>query len=500
MKTRNKIGIRSSILLGVLFFLQLIFCQAVFAADEAVIRDVFVYNNNDFSKMTVVWKTASSARGYVWYKEATATSENDWKFVVSDIAALEHSVEISGLKAETTYFYFITALDGSNTLGKTEIKQFSNVGMQKTDAGKPDLVLKDMYYISSGDAIYPNVLAIKVCNEGTSAFANIQGCVDGKPLIKWEQKGQSSSTINDCGNTTIDAGSCKIYTGNISIAKSGTYEFSAIVDPENSIDEGVGETSNNALSKKIVINLETENKSLPDLVPTSMVVKNATRGEGQGYKYGDLVDVAINIKNEGAAPSGEFVYKISGYNQSADTNISSNVLSLGVGESVSMNTRILWPQDSENDVPMTFAVDTQNSIAESNEENNILAKNIQTKKPSGQVMTESPVLPNIIDEKQELESGINTMVGEIGSRGKFIIFLVGPDLDSIEALKGKVNEIESQITKMQSVLDQIQDENGRNAINEQIDKLKQEKKLVEGLINEQEEKGSMFGWLIKLFR
>lgn len=485
-------------ILFLVVFLQVKIGPVSVAASE-IIKDIYVYTDRDPSSATVVWKTDVNFRGYVWYRETDSVNDNDWNFAVDDQAVKDHAIKLNNLVAGKSYSYYITALDGANMLGQTPIKEFMTLALESTGE-KPDLVFRDVYYTPVSDKYYTGDLVMKVCNEGQADFINTDRCEGdtGANWIRWEWKSYFTSFIQDCGSTVIAAGECKEYSAGVAIDKSGMYEFEAMVDPNNYVDEGNGENSNNALYKKIKINLDSNLK--PDLVPFVFEIKNSNRDSGEGFRYGDLVDITMGVKNDGEGPSGEFTYKVEGYN-SGGSVIRLNVLSLKPGESESYSTRIMWQQDDFQEMVMKLIVDDGNTVEEINENNNVISRTVSIKQVIARNLDNKNKnnAPNIVNQVEQLKDMITPAIERAKKRGKLAIILIGPDYDSIESLRNNIIQLETQISKMKKIIDQIQDESSKEVLNDQINKLQQEKSIIEELIEEQEGKRSLFGWFFKLF-
>ncbi|PIS04592.1 MAG: hypothetical protein COT81_05850 [Candidatus Buchananbacteria bacterium CG10_big_fil_rev_8_21_14_0_10_42_9] len=87
----------------------------------------------------------------------------------------------------------------------------------------------------------------------------------------------------------------------------------------------------------------------------------------------------------------------------------------------------------------------------------------------------------------------------VENRGKFKTFFFGADYKNIGAIRSELATTENHISRLTRVKEQVEDEETKTELDEQIAVLEEAKSQAESFIKENEDKFSIFGWLIKLF-
>lgn len=177
----------------------------------------------------------------------------------------------------------------------------------------------------------------------------------------------------------LDANQSRKITLEYAFPKAGSFTTVANVDSENTVDE-TNESNNLAIQDVTVL------PDLPDLVITSFTILPAQPVQGIEAK------VNIRVKNQGSHAAGPFVVQWKS-DRLAPSGPSTQIASLAAGASVNVAFDYAFP--AAGDYTSVATVDTDKSIAEWNEDNNIaiLAVNVQPSKPD-LVITGIRILPS----------------------------------------------------------------------------------------------------------
>jgi parallel beta-helix repeat protein len=88
----------------------------------------------------------------------------------------------------------------------------------------------------------------------------------------------------------------------------------------------------------------------------------------------------------------------------------------------------------------------------------------------------------------------------IGKRNKLKTFFFGTSEKELDLIKEKIGETEEQISIMENMLSETNMEESRNSISETIENMKTDIEKMNGFIEEEIDRFSLFGWIFRIFR
>ena len=213
---------------------------------------------------------------------------------------------------------------------------------------KPDLRPKNISYVGTPMAGKLACFDLLVQNAGT---AN-----SGSFYVKWSVNGVEVSRSSHlgivAGKSRLDDNASLLYV----FPKAGTYTVSVEVDCNRQITES-NEINNFSETKVIVVSPST------DLEPTAITASATTN-----IKKGQRITFDSGVKNNGAVDSGAFAVKWlvnniqSGYGSHANVPANTTVMN--------GNSQFEYTFNSTGTYTITYQVDADNAVGESNENNN----------------------------------------------------------------------------------------------------------------------------------
>jgi predicted nuclease with TOPRIM domain len=90
-------------------------------------------------------------------------------------------------------------------------------------------------------------------------------------------------------------------------------------------------------------------------------------------------------------------------------------------------------------------------------------------------------------------------INAIQTRNKVKTFLFGTDYKSANELRKEMTATENQIDELNQLKEQIQNENHKVILEDQVQLLEQEKIKLQSFVEDNEDKFSLFGWFVKIF-
>ena len=277
------------------------------------------------------------------------------------------SANISGLTANTTYYFELQASNSAGT--KT-----GSIASFKTSSSLPDLVLTSVSTPSSATVGGQVSISATAKNQGNAA-AGAFGL--GFYLSTGSTISTSSTLIATCSITSLAVGASTTCAGTVNLPSSlgaGTYHGGAIVDYLNQVSES--NESNNTLLASNTLTVTSVQK--PDLVVTSVSIPTSATVGGQ-------VSISATAKNQGNALAGAFglgFYLSTGSTISTSSTLiaTCSITSLAVGASTTCAGTVNLPSSLGAGTYHGGAiVDYLNQVSESNESNNtLLASNTLT--------------------------------------------------------------------------------------------------------------------------
>lgn len=105
----------------------------------------------------------------------------------------------------------------------------------------------------------------------------------------------------------------------------------------------------------------------------------------------------------------------------------------------------------------------------------------------------------VAQEQNQVQEKIVDKIDAIQTRNKVKTFLFGTDYKNVNDLRKEVIATENQIQSLNQLKEQIQNENHKTFLQDQIQLLQQEQTRLQEFLNANENKFSLFGWFVKIF-
>lgn len=105
----------------------------------------------------------------------------------------------------------------------------------------------------------------------------------------------------------------------------------------------------------------------------------------------------------------------------------------------------------------------------------------------------------LAQEQVQAQTEIQGQMVKMETRSKFVKGLVGPDFKAIDNLKAHIERNILRIEALTQLKNEISNEADETALETAIQALINQNTALEERINAEEETGSLFGWLVKLF-
>jgi len=106
----------------------------------------------------------------------------------------------------------------------------------------------------------------------------------------------------------------------------------------------------------------------------------------------------------------------------------------------------------------------------------------------------------IAQEQNKKYEEVEVLVEKIEKRGSFAKFFIGPDFDNIKKAKDSLKENKDKVEELEDLKKQIKDKEELENIEEQISVLKNVESEISEILNREETRFSLFGWLSKLIK
>ncbi len=104
-----------------------------------------------------------------------------------------------------------------------------------------------------------------------------------------------------------------------------------------------------------------------------------------------------------------------------------------------------------------------------------------------------------MEQEESSEKAVEAMESA-EKRNAFITFLFGTDYGSLGQLRSELVTTENHINRLTGAMERASDQMLKDDLQAQIDELQAAKDSVESFVREQENKFSLFGWLVRLFQ
>ena len=105
----------------------------------------------------------------------------------------------------------------------------------------------------------------------------------------------------------------------------------------------------------------------------------------------------------------------------------------------------------------------------------------------------------IAQQQNDSDATVTEAITKVQTRSKIKTFLIGSDYKNLGALRSEIVHTRNRIEQLNRIMADIQNASDTVELQSQIQTLEQEQTRIENFIKEQEDKFSLFGWLIKLF-
>ena len=105
----------------------------------------------------------------------------------------------------------------------------------------------------------------------------------------------------------------------------------------------------------------------------------------------------------------------------------------------------------------------------------------------------------IAQEQNQSQEKVMNQINTIQTRNKVKTFLFGTDYKNANELRKDMISTENQINGLNQLKEQIQNENHKVILEDQVQLLEQEKIKLQTFIEDNEGKFSLFGWFVKIF-
>lgn len=108
-----------------------------------------------------------------------------------------------------------------------------------------------------------------------------------------------------------------------------------------------------------------------------------------------------------------------------------------------------------------------------------------------------PAISEIAREQNENKDRAVTAIEKIEARKEFRTFLAGTDYKNIGVIRSTLVTTENHIERLRDAQERTSSDFIKKELQGEIDALEQEREELEGFIQENEEKFSLFGWLVR---
>ena len=104
--------------------------------------------------------------------------------------------------------------------------------------------------------------------------------------------------------------------------------------------------------------------------------------------------------------------------------------------------------------------------------------------------------------QQQNQSASTTMqiMEKVQTRSKVKTFFFGNDYKNLGALRSEIVQTRNRLDHLNQLMENVQSEEEQTELQNQIQTLEQEQVKIENFIEAEEDKFSLFGWLVKMFQ
>lgn len=105
----------------------------------------------------------------------------------------------------------------------------------------------------------------------------------------------------------------------------------------------------------------------------------------------------------------------------------------------------------------------------------------------------------VAQEQEKTREQVADQIESIQKRNKIKTFLIGTNYKNTGALRSEIVNVRNRIEQLNRLMEQTQNEGDKTVLQEQIQTMEQEQARINAFISVNENKFSLFGWLVKLF-
>lgn len=105
----------------------------------------------------------------------------------------------------------------------------------------------------------------------------------------------------------------------------------------------------------------------------------------------------------------------------------------------------------------------------------------------------------IAQEQKESNDRATKAMEAVETRGKFRTFLFGTDYKNVGVIRSELVKTDNHISRLTKAKDRTEDEEVKAELDAQITILQETKSQTESFVQENENKFSLLGWLVRLF-
>ncbi len=173
-------------------------------------------------------------------------------------------------------------------------------------------------------------------------------------------------------------------------------------------------------------------------------------------------------------------------NQSANANQNANA-----SQNANQNNKAVAAEDN-NSSDQPVVKQYKNTVAQ-------FVHNLQTVASQNTGNGIGQQVSAIAKAQDDSQAKVAAALDDAGSRGGFMTFLIGPKYGDLSTVKNEITANQTQIQSLNQVMGQLQDQNSKSVIQDQINALQNQNNSLQQFVSSNENKVSIFGWLVKLF-
>ncbi len=286
-------------------------------------------------------------------------------------------------------------------------------------------------------------------NNGGAVSANVQELAQ-QVVVLDQEVAQAEAQINAVSAT---GGNVTTYTTSLNNVKSLIAQIQSDIA-----------NNNTASAQTLVQQAHTNIGNLKDALGSVLGDK-----EESGAEVGDVSE------NENENENGQT-------NQNASANVNANT---------NQNNKETETENN-NSSDQTVAKQYENTVAQ-------FVHNLQAVADQNATNGIGQQVSAIAQAQNNTQNKVAQALDDANSRGGFLTFLIGPKYSDLSIVQNEIATNQTQIQSLTKVMDQLQDQNSKSVIQDQINALQNQDSNLQQFVNSNENKASLFGWLFRLF-